>query len=421
MKNNIHDHMKGQVLVLFAVGLTVLIAFSVLVLDGGMLFLNRRAAQTAADAGALAGARIKCNDGSVADVIAVAEQYAEVENSASAATASWDGTPDGDVVVDVTIQQDTFLAQVLEFDNFNVPASAAANCFTPLASQVLPVAWTCRPPVAGYSTSEDCQIQALDWDTEMVPLINSNFFGTYTEGLTVFGTPVPQPFQFEGPDGNITNQVYIIMDSANIIVDMETDCMPTGTINCDFDGDGVSNIAEAGSPGDRSWLLLEEGRGASDIRGWIENGLVNPLTIHTWLAGASGVTNAVFMAVADFAKGTVSDPYNYSVVPIFDDYCPSGSYATCLSDRMHSGDTVVANGPNNYFHIIGFAAFYVTCVDDGGSPADNCPAATVANLYASNSSIKLIEGYFVSGVPVAVGPVGSGGVDMGINLVSLTR
>mgnify|MGYP002682684856 FL=1 len=51
---------KGQIIVLFALGLLALIALAALVLDGGMLFLNRRTAQAAADAGALAGARALC-------------------------------------------------------------------------------------------------------------------------------------------------------------------------------------------------------------------------------------------------------------------------------------------------------------------------------------------------------------------------
>src|SRR4030042_1598749 len=110
MKNKIHNRTKGQVLVLFAVALTVLIALSVLVLDGGVFLMNRRAAQAAADAGALAGARTKCN-GNPANVLTTAEQYAVGENSASLATANWDGTDAGEVVVNVTVEQDTFFAQ----------------------------------------------------------------------------------------------------------------------------------------------------------------------------------------------------------------------------------------------------------------------------------------------------------------------
>ena len=44
---------------LFAIGLLVLLAVSALVIDGGNMYLSRRVAQSAADAGALAGL-MKC-------------------------------------------------------------------------------------------------------------------------------------------------------------------------------------------------------------------------------------------------------------------------------------------------------------------------------------------------------------------------
>jgi uncharacterized membrane protein len=48
---------SGQFLVMLAVMLLALLAMLALVLDGGTLYLRRREAQNAADAGALAGAR----------------------------------------------------------------------------------------------------------------------------------------------------------------------------------------------------------------------------------------------------------------------------------------------------------------------------------------------------------------------------
>jgi hypothetical protein len=51
------DREPGQVLVVFALGIVGLIALLALVVDGGFLYVERRTAQTSADAGALAGAR----------------------------------------------------------------------------------------------------------------------------------------------------------------------------------------------------------------------------------------------------------------------------------------------------------------------------------------------------------------------------
>src|SRR5450830_1091808 len=47
---------SGQILVLLAVGFVALLAFVALAIDGGSVYLDRRSAQNAADAAALAGA-----------------------------------------------------------------------------------------------------------------------------------------------------------------------------------------------------------------------------------------------------------------------------------------------------------------------------------------------------------------------------
>ena len=49
---------RGQMLVIVALGLTVLIAMAGLIIDGGMALSNRRQVQNAADAAALAGTRV---------------------------------------------------------------------------------------------------------------------------------------------------------------------------------------------------------------------------------------------------------------------------------------------------------------------------------------------------------------------------
>ena len=214
-------------------------------------------------------------------------------------------------------------------------------------------------------------------------------------------------------DGSISGTVTDA-DTTDPVIDMAVDCAPVGTINCDIDGDGVPNIAAAG---DRSWLLLEEGKGAAYLSEWIEYGLSTPLNIHTWLAGRSGVATSVFRDVQDYATATFANPYKFITVPVFNDYCESNPYTEPLcSSKIHTEDRIVINDPNNYFHVIAFAAFYVTCVDDTGSVS--CPAASAANL---PGSVKSIEGYFVSGAPVTIGPGGTGGIDTGVYIVSLTR
>jgi hypothetical protein len=64
---------KGQAIVLLAISIVVLLGFTALAIDGGMVFADRREAQNAADAAALAGALQKSNGRSEAQVRQAAE------------------------------------------------------------------------------------------------------------------------------------------------------------------------------------------------------------------------------------------------------------------------------------------------------------------------------------------------------------
>ena len=90
-------HERGQVLVMFAIGLVALLAFAALAIDIGRLMAERRHLQTAADAGALAGCQYLV-DGGVADVAgasARARSVAEVNiaGSPSGAIGTMAATP----------------------------------------------------------------------------------------------------------------------------------------------------------------------------------------------------------------------------------------------------------------------------------------------------------------------------------------
>ncbi len=71
---------RGQVIVLFAFAIVALVAFAGIALEGGMMYVQRRTAQSAADAGALAGTRALRNAtlaSQVGDVSAAVTTYAQ--------------------------------------------------------------------------------------------------------------------------------------------------------------------------------------------------------------------------------------------------------------------------------------------------------------------------------------------------------
>nr|MBC7243922.1 hypothetical protein [Chloroflexota bacterium] len=73
---------SGQVLVIVALFLVALLAMLALVVDGGNIYRQRRQMQNAADAGAIAGARVLAYSGTAASAQAAAQEYAVQRNQA---------------------------------------------------------------------------------------------------------------------------------------------------------------------------------------------------------------------------------------------------------------------------------------------------------------------------------------------------
>ncbi|MBN2847238.1 MAG: hypothetical protein JXP72_02170 [Coriobacteriia bacterium] len=124
----------GAVAVTVAVMLIVLVLFAAIAVDLGYLFTVRRQLQTAADAAALAGARLLAEgDGNVA-ILAEAAHYAEDMNGVAPAEDLWmvAGAPETEVGADfvqVTVAKDAplFFGRVLGSSFTEVKASARAE------------------------------------------------------------------------------------------------------------------------------------------------------------------------------------------------------------------------------------------------------------------------------------------------------
>jgi hypothetical protein len=358
---------NGQSMVVVALMMFVFIAMLALTLDGGYTYLQRRAAQTAADAGALAGARELCLTGDTVLATDTALDYAINRNRALSANVS---IIDGEVEVTTYIGFTTAFGQLLGQPSIVAPALAAATCFAPSAAQgILPVAWNCSPPIGG-SDSEDCQI--------------------------------------------IYNKLYVIMDSKGsdedfYCQDPPNSGLPADTLDCDYDDDGLNDLLAGG---DRSWLDLDGGGGgSSELVDWINGGFVGEVFYHTWFGGQTGVANDVFQAAA----GRVGD---YVLFPVFDQFCDGGPPESFCPAYYHVQDTTVLSGGSAtlYYHVITFALFYITCVD--APPYGPCPGHDAAGL---PGNVKTIEGYFVQGYVPGIKGKPSDGVDAGAYTLYLTR
>jgi hypothetical protein len=355
-------------MVLVALMMIVFIGMLAVVLDGGYAFMQKRNAQTAADAGAMAGARELCLTGDTILATQAAVDYAITRNRALEADVLITG---GEVQVTTRIPFSTFFGSMLGRPSITSSAIAAANCFSPGAGTgMLPVAWNCQPPV-GYSESADCQI--------------------------------------------IYEKPYIIMDSKKADEDFycqdpPNSGLPAGTLDCDYDDDGLNDVYAGG---DRSWLDLDGGGGgAIDLIDWINGGYPGDIVKHTWFVGQTGVATSVFQA----AGGRVGD---IVVIPVFDKYCDiPGDWPefACPSLYDLGVDTTVGVPAASalYYHIRTFALFEITCVN--APSVGSCAEHTAAGLPVS---AKSIVGEFIKGFPGGVS--GDGGLDAGAYTLYLTR
>lgn len=117
------------VLAIFAIA-----AMITLILDGGAIMSNRRTAQAAADAGALAGAQRVCYGYS--DGEAVATHYAMEKNGATSVNVS---IVDSVVYVEATVESESFFCQNLWHGHFD----SHSRC---LLGMLWPDGEVCYPP-----------------------------------------------------------------------------------------------------------------------------------------------------------------------------------------------------------------------------------------------------------------------------------
>jgi len=427
---------KAQVLPIVVVAFVVLIGFAALLIDGGSIMLNRRTAQAAADAGAMAGARELCYS-TGADPLDVAESYA-LMNEAATANAQLDN---GLISVTTTVTNDSFFAKIFNEDILTAEAEAAAGCFAPDGNYLLPIGWSCRPSLgdeAPFNPGLDCKMMALDWDGLLKPLVDGD-----TSPIVI---PENGGNNFEMDGDNIVEissrkppkQIYLVMDK--IAANQETLCkedLESGdpaydvAITCDMDGDGKNDI-EGG--GNRGWLDLDNGGGgASDLRDWIKNGLDFPISIHSWKSGQPGNVSSAYKDVKDYRVGDVV------LIPVFNAICDDSNPTanTVCMDIAHEPPfpaepptkDIDEAGQAPKFHIIAFNPFYISCVHV--HQHDDCPGFELAQEMNPDpkhpqksmipDNIPSIEGFFLTNVDLSLDLENHCDVNLGNCVVSLTR
>jgi hypothetical protein len=407
-------------MVLVVLMIFVLAGMIALILDGGAIMSNRRTAQAAADAGALAGAQRVCYG--YTDGESVAEYYAINKNGASSAEVSITGYS---VTVQATVENESFFAKIFGVDTLTSVAEATSGCYGPRGKSVVPLAWNCRAPSVGepgpYPEEYGCEVQTLDWQEVLRPLVEGE---VATQDISDYDDNV-QTYEMNG--FNVVNsagvppeQIYIIYDSDKICVE---DDPVSGALQCDLDGDGKKDIQIGG---DRGWLYLTAD--TSSIGDWVDDGPHPDILLqsHIWLSGKSGVDTSVIIKMANngFAGEVVLIPV-YNVIcegdPRDDASCVAEAHATPPWPPFFGEDNMdeIRNGTLNY-HILTFEPFYITCVSKSG----DCPGFRYAQTLPKGEELKdgpVIEGFFLSNVGVTPDTSQGCDINLGNCVISLSN
>jgi hypothetical protein len=401
MNTSIQRSEQGQIIILIAVIVVIMVALAALVVDGGNLYVNRRSAQTAADAAALAGAYERCAfNGTQSSVEAAVNNYAMTQNHATSVDEIV--ITDDQVEVTVSITKPTFFAKIFGIQQEVVVANAAADCLIPggLKGDVAPIAWTCRPPVGG--DMGDCSVERIPFSIYQ-EIENSGFdFDRFIldvgDGKTAFS--------YQNDMDGINNEgkaLYIVMDTDQF--NETTDCQKYGgPIDCDFNNDGTIDIAAGG---DRGWLYLEGN--AADLKEIMKSGTVEEALTNRWFPGKPGSDDVVVRTAKDYRVGEVI------FIRVFDKLCQTNNFFEDC-DFVSPPDTVWEwSGKYTYYHITDFQAFVITCVWD--NPQGKCPGRDHAGL--GKKDANTIEGYFLE--DVVTGGLPGDGDDLGLYIVSLVE
>lgn len=408
---------KAQVLPLVALMMIAIIGMVALIIDGGSLMSNKRTAQAAADAGALAGAQRLCEGYKDAQNVAI--QYASSNKAINIIVTVVNTRSTMTVTVENDVENDSFFARIFGKDKLLAHAIATAGCYGPKGASVLPIGWNCRAPTTTGESSMECQIQTINWSilkplvgTESVDSIYIETDGKYysrdyhsdnkTDNKSIIETNSidPQP----------PKELYIILDQIKTCIE---DDPTNGAIVCDPDKDGKKEVLVSG---DRGFLYLT--KDTNDICKWVTNPPTFIQKVHSWLSDKPGSPMCQDKMIEYNFVGTIKlvPVYNYFCAgdprnPSVDNPCMVSAHESPWPAEPVAGDDFTELKPSNgSYHILTFQPFYITCISNDG----NCPGlARERSMVEENPDIKpsvkaktlqdlsnapVIEGFFLTGV-----------------------
>ena len=371
-------HESGQVLVIVAAGLLVLIAMVALVIDGGYAWGQQRETQNGADAAAKAGA-------------VVIQQYLAGE--------SVDGGEVGCAVENAADDNAVDLADAV-FTDFqgdetgdSVPACGTVSAI----------------PAGAQGVKADAE---QDFDTFLAGAIGITQMTAQADAIAVVGRqvgvcpaadgcgvlPVTFPRSVDTCDG--TNHRDVGLNEWELL-DPDVDTLDATTLS-------IMPLCATG-PGSVGWIDF----GCGNLSQMITNPCNTYIPIPAWLQTKTGNTNSLETELEAFTGPTVGVAEEEDAVvyiPIHDNTCrgkPADSDPTCQPiDAEWSG-----NGNDLYYHIPYWAGFKLDGAYTGGNDAE-CNQAPGSPPAGGNGATGCLKGWFVD-IVTTPGSISAGVINPG--------
>jgi Flp pilus assembly protein TadG len=375
-------HDRGQVLVLFVIGLVAMIAMTGLILDGGAAFAQQRVAQNGSDAAANAGALV------IAQSLAGhnetnADVYAAVNGSATTnSLENWTAT--------YTDGRGNALVPTSAVSNDSAAIPAAARGVHVTGDRMTNTSFARVIGINSITASGDATVAAGALSGVCAA----------TDGCSVL--PVTFPVSISICDGlgtliNIgdVNNIWPLID-----VDQRTAANEAIVPLCKTDSGSVG------------WLDF----GGGNLQQQITTPSNQAFDIPTWLQTQTGDVNAVETAINTYAGKPV-------LIPLFDGTCrvdpgDASSASTCPADQKGTDPT----GNNTWYHIPWFTTFFVDRAYIQGSNVASC-ASDPGNPKVDPKSpgfLGCIKGWFVQYIyngPIDPDATIANGASIGIQLI----
>jgi len=379
----------GQAIAILAISAAAMLAMVALIVDGGIAFAQQRITQNAADAASEAGAVVLLQH--LVGVVP-AKTDTDVYNAVQTSAAS------------------------------NGMATPVEGCYTDLSG---------NPLNSDGTTAADCPSANVHVGDGTIPPCptcpGSSASGVRVSGSRPFGTFFAGAVGLPGFTASATATAisgYVSALSGRVV----PVTFPVYATGCDAQGDaipsttpwpvGPNNVLAIplckDSEGNVGWLdWTPTAGGASELADAIIPPPNNPtiVTPHWYYITATGNINASQVQSAmDFWNGTEIS------LPIFSETCdgtpanltnPVGQVADCAA----GGGNLGGHGSNNWYFMVGFAAFHLNESFINGNDGGQCNANYPALVAGGNGGTSCLIGYFVGPTEaVSLGSaVGAGG------------